>query len=340
MKFAKIDQSKIFERLDFEHKFLPGHKLFTLAHLSDPHLFSPNGVRVRELLNKRLYGYLSWRLHRRYEHCDEVLSALLVDVRSAEPDHIVLTGDLTHLGLPGEFLMARKLLRSLGPPSKVMVIPGNHDTYVTSAWEHTFGLWSDYMASDPDHQASPGAAAGAGKDLLTIFPTLRVRNGIALIGLSTAMPTPLFFAVGRIGKAQMKKLENILSETRRRGLLRIVLIHHPPLSGAISWRKRLTDQAAFQALLKRQGAELILYGHTHYTSSGHLETPFGRVLSIGVPSASALGRTEQRRARYHLFHLMQNDDRLELFLSVRVYLPVEQRFVDGGSQRIILSQDR
>jgi len=333
MDFVKSDKSDTVERNELDQKPLPEHKDFTLAHLSDPHLSSPNNVRVRDLLNKRLYGYLSWRLHRHIEHREEVLFALLKDVQSTKPDHIVLTGDLTHMSLPSEFLMARELLRSLGPPSKVTVIPGNHDAYVAAAWERTISQFSDYMASDAD-QVSPDP----GKDPCMAFPILRIRGGTALIGMSTGHPTPPFLATGSIGQVQLEKLENILAETGRRGFLRILLIHHPPVSGAVSWRKRLTDRAAFQAVLARQGAELILHGHTHYTFFEHLETPFGRVPSIGVSSASAIGRTSRRRARYHLFRLTQNADRLRLFLSVRVYSPKEQRFIDEGEQLLPLPE--
>jgi len=161
---------------------------------------------------------------------------------------------------------------------------------------------------------------------------------MALIGVSTACPTTPFLATGSIGIVQMQKLGNILDETRRRHLLRVVLIHHPPVPGTVSWRKRLADQVAFQALLARHGAELILHGHTHRTCLGHLETPWGRVFSIGVPSASALGRTARRRARYHVFRLMRSAGGLEMLLTVKVYSPTERRFVDEGEQRVPLPQ--
>jgi Predicted phosphohydrolases len=320
-------------RFNLEDKLPSKEEVFRFVHLSDPHLFSATGVRVRDLLNKRVYAYFSWRLHRRAEHCEEVLAALLKDMQSLKPHHIVLTGDLTHMGLPGEFLQARELLQALGPPSKVMVIPGNHDAYVATAWERTFRLWSDYMASDSD-QSCPEVV----KDHGIAFPTLRVRGDMAFIGVSTACPTIPLLATGSIGKVQLEKLESVLDETRRRHLVRVVLIHHPPVPGTSSWRKRLTDQSAFQALLARHGAELILHGHTHRTTSGHLETPWGRVCSIGVPSASSLGRTAQRRARYHVFRLMQSAGGLGMLLTVRVFSPTKQCFVDEADQWVPLPQ--
>ena len=61
---------------------------FTLAHLSDLHLASPNDVKLRELLNKRIYGYIKWQLRRGAEHSGQVLEALIRDLQGTKPDHI------------------------------------------------------------------------------------------------------------------------------------------------------------------------------------------------------------------------------------------------------------
>ena len=101
--------------------------IFTLAHLSDPHMCSLKDLRAHELMNKRILGYLSWRLHRNAVHRDDVLTAMVQDLHALNPDHIVVTGDLTHLGTAGQFQMAQQFLHNLGPPTAVTVIPGNHD---------------------------------------------------------------------------------------------------------------------------------------------------------------------------------------------------------------------
>ena len=220
------------------------NETFTLAHLSDLHLSSLNDVKVRELLNKRIYGYLKWQLKRRAEHRREVLDALLLNLQHTTPDHIAVTGDLTHLGLPREFREARNLLQSLGSPSRVTVIPGNHDTYVSTDWNSTFALWTDYMLSDEAH-----LGAKAGTNVHTTFPSLRVRGIAALIGVSTARPSAPLLAVGSVGQIQLQKLEKILVETGKQRLFRVVLIHHPPVNGTVSWRKRLTDASAFRSVL-------------------------------------------------------------------------------------------
>jgi len=306
---------------------------FTLAHLSDPHLSSPNQAPLRELLNKRISGYLSWRFRRRDEHRAEVLEALLRDLASTNPDHTVITGDLTHLGLPSEFRMVERWLSSVGPPTKVTLIPGNHDAYVSSDWHETFALWADYMRSDPGRDR-----ARAERDFQNTFPILRVRRQTALIGVSTAQPSPLFFAVGRIGQVQLQKLERILAETRREGLMRIVLIHHPPVPGVVTWRKRLTDAVELRSVIERQGAELILHGHGHRAALTELATGEGSVMTIGVSSASALGRKPGRRARYHVYHVAQNDRGWDVLASVRRYSFTEDRFVEENELHLTVDR--
>lgn len=252
--------------------------VFTLAHLSDPHLSSLEGIRCKDLLNKRALGYLSWRARRRAEHRPEILTALLRDLAAIGPEHVVVTGDMTHIGLPDEFHQVSQWLRRLGPPEQVTVIPGNHDAYVATAWQQTFALWQPYMTSDSADE--PGAA---------LFPSLRVRGPVALIGLSTARPSGPFSAVGSIGDSQLQRLEQLLRRLRRQGLFRVLLLHHPPQPAAVKWSKRLTDSAGLREVVARHGVDLILHGHAHYPLWGELATPVGTAPVIGVASASAQG---------------------------------------------------
>ena len=113
------------------------------AQISDPHLSSLEGVPARDLMSKRALGYLSWRLRRRFEHRTEVLAALERDLQQFALDQLLVTGDLTHLGLPREFRQALAWLRQLGEPQEVAVIPGNHDASVATPWRDTFALWRD-----------------------------------------------------------------------------------------------------------------------------------------------------------------------------------------------------
>lgn len=301
-----------------------GKETFVLAHISDLHLSSLTGVSLTSLLNKRLLGYLSWHRRRRHIHSPHVLDALLLDLAEAAPGHVAVTGDLTNLGLPDEFRQAALWLKRLGTPERVTVVPGNHDTYVATSWQDTFSQWTPYLAGDDD-----GAAAG-------IYPSLRVRGPAALIGLSSARPSMPFVAVGSLGHQQLARFEEVLEQTGRLGLLRIVLIHHPPIPGSISWRKRLTDAPLFGEVIARQGAELILHGHAHVSMEEELVAGARHIPVLGVPSASNSSPIPQRTARYHICRFEHTAGGWILRLTVRAYSPAQNRFVAGTEKEIRL----
>ncbi|MGH8248556.1 MAG: metallophosphoesterase family protein, partial [Gammaproteobacteria bacterium] len=185
-----------------------------LAHISDPHLTSLSNVSWRELLNKRVFGYLSWRWRRRYEHRREILAELTEDLIHCNPDHIVITGDLTHVGTPRECSEANGWLHALGPPDRISVIPGNHDCYALAEPAETVNLWLPYMLGDSAAREQPTSP---------VFPYLRRRGPAAIIGLSSAAPSPIFLATGSVGRLQLATLESVLEETRKAKMFRILL---------------------------------------------------------------------------------------------------------------------
>ena len=79
--------------------------MFTLAHLSDPHLPMPE-ARPGQLLNKRATGYFNWWRNRVDIHRPEALAGIVADIKAKQPDHIALTGDLVNVSLPQEFARA------------------------------------------------------------------------------------------------------------------------------------------------------------------------------------------------------------------------------------------
>ena len=296
------------------------------AQLSDPHLTSLEGVRWSELANKRLLGYLSWLKKRRAEHRPEVLDALLRDLAVMRPEHIVVTGDLTHVGLQDEFRQARRWLEALGTPAQVTLVPGNHDSYAPAPWTQSFLHWLPYLASD---QADGGAPAPDDEHL---FPSLRLRGPVAFIGLSSARPSAPFLAVGSVGAAQRERFERLLIETGAAGLFRVVLIHHSPVPGDEKWRKRLTDGAEVSAIIQRRGAELVLHGHGHRALESALETGGHPIPVIGIPSASAIGHRPGRAAGYHLYRVRRDDAIWQLTVFMRGYRADKAQFVAQGER--------
>ena len=273
--------------------------MFTLAHLSDIHLSPMPRARRRELLSKRVIGYVNWHRGRKYVHRREILDLLTRDIVEQKPDHIAVTGDLVNLGLPEEFLRAAEWLHHLGPPSRVTAIPGNHDAYVRLHPEAGARHWRPYMQAN-----------AAGELLFPTpparFPFVRRFGDVALVALSSAIPTLPFIAAGEIGTAQRQFLATALDRLKQAGLFRVVLIHHPPLRDQAGWHRGLRDAVAFTTILKQHGAELVLHGHNHLQTVHELPTATGPAIVVGVPSASEAVEGHIPAARYNEYSIARD----------------------------------
>jgi 3',5'-cyclic AMP phosphodiesterase CpdA len=273
--------------------------VFTLAHLSDIHLSPMPRARRSELMSKRVLGYVNWHRGRKYVHRREILDTLTRDLIERKPDHIAVTGDLVNLGLPEEFLRAAEWLHHLGPPSHVTAIPGNHDAYVRLHPEKGTGRWQPYMQSNKAGEVLVPTPA-------TLFPFVRRFDDVAIVALSSAVPTMPFVAAGKIGTLQRSLLAEALARLGHEGLFRVVLIHHPPLPGQASWGRGLRDAGRTTNVIKKGGAELVLHGHDHRQTVHEIETISGPAFVVGVPSASEAVEGRAPAARYNEYRIARN----------------------------------
>jgi len=292
--------------------------MYTLAHISDPHLGPLPPVRLSDLTNKRFFGYLSWLRRRRRLHRPEVLAALARDLSSLTPDHLMVTGDLTNIALEQEFSQVAAWLRGLGPPENVSVVPGNHDAYVAVPWEASLAKWLPFMTGDPvDGEEGPASE---------VFPFVRYRGPAAIIGLSSAQPTPLFCAYGTLGRRQLERLGTLLRRLGQEGWFRVVLLHHAPGLKNVAWRKRLVDAGAFREVITGAGAELVLHGHDHTFGVDRIPGPSGEVPVLGVPSASAGSGGKKPLAHYHLYRIAREGNAWQIGVEARGFSPTDGHF--------------
>ncbi|HRK94985.1 MAG TPA: metallophosphoesterase [Rhodospirillales bacterium] len=308
--------------------------MFTLAHLSDPHVPSPLALSLGVLASKRIFGYWSWHRRRVFIHSAVVLDALAEDLAENAPDHVAVTGDLVNISLPNEFPAAAHWLETLGPAETVSVVPGNHDAYVAVPWAESCGLWSAYMTGE---RSGGRIGPPAGPD---DFPYVRRHGDVAIVGLSTSTPTPPGWASGRLGDDQLARLEDLLARLGEEGRFRIVLLHHPPIEGDNPVRKRLMDAAALQEVVARHGAELLLHGHDHRCSIRMMGGPAGGVPAVGVPSASAVVEKHRPVGQYHLFEIARTPRGWRIDLRQRRYSAANGRFEAAGEERLEIRSTR
>lgn len=297
--------------------------MIRLAHLSDIHLGPLPPVSVSELMGKRLTGYLNWRFSRGHALKRDTLAGLIAHLKQTAPDLIAVTGDLVNIAVKAEFEMSARWLQSLGPPQKVAVIPGNHDIYVPGAMAMAEAAWGDYMR-------------GQTLDDTSVFPFVRLAGDVALIACNSAVPRPAFFASGRFGADQGRRLAEGLKKLGERGLFRAVLIHHPPtakLAGDL-WRG-LTGAHYFREAIREAGAELILHGHMHTTLFDALPGPDRDVPVLGIAAASSDATSGGEPARYNLFEIERVGTGFSCTLSEYGY----QRIGDGVVRRLRMQLD-
>ncbi|MBI1866749.1 MAG: metallophosphoesterase [Methylocystis sp.] len=271
---------------------------FVLAHLSDAHLGPIPRPHLRELIGKRLTGYLNWLSNRGRTHDMGVLARLVADMAAQQPDHVAMTGDIVNIGLAAEFVLATSWLASLGAPSDVSFTPGNHDAYVRASMPYVESVFAPWTASEE--------TGGTG------FPFLRRRGGVALIGLCSGVPTAPFIASGRLGAAQRQQLAALLQKTKAEGLARVVMLHHPPHRLGARRGRGLQDAREVEAIIARHGAELVLHGHNHKLSVHHLAGPDGPVPVVGAASASARPGAHTEAAAYNLFSIERRGGRVAI----------------------------
>lgn len=279
------------------------------AHISDPHLSTLENISTSQLRGKQWLSYLSWKRKRRFEHRLEVLDALRADMAQLDLSQVLISGDLTHVGLPDEFRQVREWLEQLGAPDQIAVIPGNHDALVPTPWDDTFACWQEYLASDSDQPQE------------STWPSVRERGELVFVGLSSACPTAPLMASGSIDGDQLAQLPALLD--RYRGRFRVVFVHHTPVAGVEKWRKSLRNAAALREIIRDCGAELLLHGHGHRARKDSLPGRDGDVPVLAVPSASAMGLHGKDGAAYNCYGVERE--------STGWRLTIEQRRFDGES---------
>jgi len=215
-----------------------------LIHLTDPHLTNPEfSLEGRSHFGKRYLGRASWRRRRRFKHRREWLDELVAAVHEQQPDLILVTGDLAHIGLPEEIAEAGLWLQQLGTPDQVLLVPGNHDNYAADSGPAIAEHWGAYLG------------------LVGDYPVDREFAELELIGVSSALPTRPASACGLLGHSQLAALDARLAVKKIKP--RMLAIHHPPFPGMISFRKRLRDAAALEALAGQYELDVIVHGHDH-----------------------------------------------------------------------------
>ena len=234
-------------------------------------------------------------------HDPVIVEALLTSIFDADPDLVVVSGDLTQRARRAEFAAARAFLDRLAPVPMV-VIPGNHDIPL-------YDVARRFVR--PLHRFR----RFIGCETHSFFAD----DELAVLGLNTARS--LTFKNGRISFEQMNQIRRAF-EAVSSDALRILVIHHPLAAPAHD--PRLDPVGRWRPALEaigHAGVQVVLSGHFHSVFSGDLALPTSLADGIGhcilaVHAGTAIS-TRTRGHESNSYNLLQTERGHELSVAVR-----------------------
>lgn len=167
---------------------------------------------------------------------EELLRTAIAEINAAEPDLVVVAGDVTDEGYPDQYPVAREELSALAAEDVVRV-PGNHDARNVGYlhYEETFGTRDSRLHLDC-----------GGLD-------------VALVAVDSTKPD---LDEGEIGREHYAWIEEGFAGDAD---LRVFVCHHHlmPIPGTGRERNQVRDAGDVLSLLRRCEADLVLSGHRH-----------------------------------------------------------------------------
>lgn len=203
-------------------------------------------------------------IHFGCEHADACEAALGYAHATAH-DLVLITGDITQQGLPGEFEAAGGWIARMPDPRFVIV--GNHDVPYWSLRARLFSPW----------RAFERATGHPAHDHQFLSPHLMVRGVVTARGWQAR----LNWSKGVIDLEQTRKAAEALRQAPV-GALRVLACHHPlvemigaPMTGEV----KRGEAAAL--IFAEAGVDLIATGHVH--------VPFALPISLADHCSYAVG---------------------------------------------------
>jgi 3',5'-cyclic AMP phosphodiesterase CpdA len=213
-----------------------------------------------------------------------VADALVIAVQQAQPDIVVVSGDLTQRARKPEFVAAQRFLNALPKPQ--IVVPGNHDVPLYNLFKRFFAPLSRYRRF-----ISP--------DICPYFSS----PGLAIAGLNTARS--LTFKGGRLNREQLGDLKRRFA-SEPPDATRIVVTHHPFEGASATDAEGIVGRAqmAMQVFAEAR-VDVILSGHLHFSrlNSSALRYAIEGYAALLIQAGTATSL--RRRAEVNSFNLLR-----------------------------------
>lgn len=255
-----------------------------IAHISDLHLLEDDH-HTRTGASWIRLQYLTFGKPRSAATRRLRVRKLLDQALRAHADHLVVTGDLTEDGTIGQFESLARVLDDSGwAPSRVTLVPGNHDVYShPDAWRDALeGPLQRYAATSEEGAVIPLPDA-------------------CVVPLSTAFHQPVLRSAGALRKKAVDALSDWAALRSYDHQAIVLAQHHPPRGYTLSsmqWLDGLEGHEALHRVLSRHDHMHVLHGHTHESASRPIRAG-GAHRVFSVDSAQSSGESLRLyRARY------------------------------------------
>lgn len=174
----------------------------------------------------------------------------ICQAEEAGATHFLMTGDMTEDGLPSQYeALAEVLAQSGVEPERITLVPGNHDLYTDDhAW--------DLALSGPLAPWAPTSRLGS----------LIIRDGVAILPVSTSFRQHYLFAGGRLGSHNARRIDWAAREAKALGCALAIGLHHPIFPYSVSvgtWWDGLRDHQVVLDLLRLHPECFVFHGHIH-----------------------------------------------------------------------------
>ena len=210
-------------------------------------------------------------------------------------DAVVLAGDLSQRARHGELQRALAFVEHLQRSTPTLVIPGNHDV---QWWRAVLPLgrgrvrWTKYRRYFGEALAPVLDVPGA------VISGALTSHGIAFGSLTWNLRD--LAVKGHLPRRETKRLTRLFADAPPEAV-RVAVLHHNVLRGALSHRMGLSHWRSAQRRLLATGADVVLCGHDHQEGAGQIDG----VLPVST-SGTHTGRT--RGGRPSAFNLVHVDD--------------------------------
>lgn len=212
-------------------------------------------------------------------HDPKMVEAVEREVNDANPDLVVISGDLTQRAKTEQFQQACRFLERLRDSGHdVLAVPGNHDVPLYDVLRRFLSPLTRYMRFVDE----------------TLCPMFEL-PGATVLGINTARS--FTFKDGRISREQMEFIRDTFERSDRQAM-RILVTHHPlfalPVGEEVA-RAVGRSELALDAI-GEAGVDMLLAGHNHQASihnARDLVTRAGPALVIQAGTATSTRVREQ-----------------------------------------------